>query len=199
MLKSTITTIFILLVIAAGSSQEEQTAAQFQEELTKEYKNPKKSPLKNNARKFKGHDFFAIDSTYIVAAKFIRTLSAIPFQMKTTTSRLPTYEKYAEAHFTIAGQELVLSIYQSHGLRDTEEYKEYLFLPFNDHTNGEETYGGGRFIDLAIPEGDTIIIDFNKAYNPYCAYSADYSCPIPPKENDLAVQISAGVKNPRNH
>ena len=62
-------------------------------------------------------------------------------------------------------------------------------------TNGEETYGGGRYIDLTIPKGDVLIIDFNKAYSPLCAYSYKYSCPIPPAENDLKLRIEAGVKN----
>ena len=114
--------------------------------------------------------------------------------MKTTTSRLPTYEVFGVATFVLDGKELQLNIYQSHRLRETEEYKDYLFLPFTDLTNGEETYGGGRFIDLEIPKGDYITIDFNKSYNPYCAYNKKYSCPIPPKENDLDVRILAGIK-----
>ncbi|WP_430966107.1 DUF1684 domain-containing protein [Spongiimicrobium sp. 2-473A-2-J] len=174
-----------------------QSAEEFQKELEEDYRNPEKSPLKQRAKDFKGHAFFAIDSTYRVRANFVRTLNALPFQMQTTTSRTPTYEKYGEATFEIHGEVMVLNIYQSHNLRETAEYKDYLFLPFNDATNGEETYAGGRFLDLEIPEGDTILIDFNKAYNPYCAYAKEYSCPIPPKENTLAVKILAGVKKPK--
>jgi uncharacterized protein (DUF1684 family) len=114
--------------------------------------------------------------------------------MKTTTERTPTYEKYGEAIFEIDNIEYKLSIYQSHRLRQNEKYKDYLFLPFTDLTNGEETYGGGRFIDLSIPNSDIITIDFNKAYNPYCAYSSTSSCPVPPKENDLDLKVLAGVK-----
>ena len=114
--------------------------------------------------------------------------------MKTTTNRLPKYEVYGIASFELNGNGYQLNIYQSHRLRETDEYKNYLFLPFNDLTNGDETYGGGRFIDLEIPDNDSIIIDFNKAYNPYCAYNPKYSCPIPPEENDLDVHISAGIK-----
>lgn len=174
-----------------------QSAEEFQKELDRDYKDPKKSPLKQGAMDFKGHDFFAIDSTYRVTANFVRTLNALPFKMQTTTSRTPTYEKYGEANFEIHGEVLTLHIYQSHNLRDTAAYENYLFLPFNDATNGEETYTGGRFLDLEIPDGDTILIDFNKAYNPYCAYAKGYSCPIPPKENTLPVKILAGVKKPK--
>lgn len=191
------TLVFIFFV--SGYAQDERTAKEFQQELNEQYKNPDESPLKKKSKKFKGHDFFPIDEAYRVEAKFIRTLNAIPFQMKTTTSRLPTYEKYGEAHFTINGHELKLSIFQSHRSRETEEYKDYLFLPFTDLSNGEESYIGGRFIDLRIPEDDMIVIDFNKAYNPYCAYSPDYSCPIPPEENSLNIKILAGVKNPKKN
>ena len=64
-----------------------------------------------------------------------------------------------------------------------------------DATSGTETYGGGRYMDLRIPKNDEIIIDFNKAYHPYCAYNAfDYNCPIVPEENWLKIPIEAGVK-----
>jgi hypothetical protein len=78
----------------------------------------------------------------------------------------------------------------------TVEYAEHLFLPFNDATNGTTTYGGGRYLDLEIPkEGSKKIrIDFNKAYNPYCAYNHTFSCPIPPSENNLPIAIPVGVK-----
>lgn len=114
--------------------------------------------------------------------------------MQTTTDRLPTYEKYGEAIFELNGKTITLSIYQSHDLRETEKYKNHLFLPFTDLTNGHETYGGGRYLNLSIPTGDTIVIDFNKAYNPLCAYNAKYYCPIPPKSNALQLPIQAGIK-----
>ena len=69
-----------------------------------------------------------------------------------------------------------------------------MFLPFSDLTSGNETYGGGRYIDLEIPKGKTITIDFNQAYNPYCAYNPKYSCPIVPAENELLTNVNAGVK-----
>lgn len=174
-----------------------QTAAEFQNELVAQYKNLEKSPLKEEVKKFKGHDFFEIDSNYRVEANFVRTLNALPFQMKTSSSSLPIYEKYGEAIFYLEDEKITLSIYQSHTLREKEEYKNHLFLPFTDATNGNETYIGGRYIDLEIPDGNTIVIDFNKAYNPYCAYTDGYSCPVPPKENNLNVKILAGIKKPR--
>ena len=118
--------------------------------------------------------------------------------MKTTTGREPLYVKYAEAHFEFQDKKYTVNIYQNQGLTTEPEYEDYLFLPFTDLTNGETTYAGGRFIDLSIPEGDEIIIDFNTAYNPYCAYNDRYSCPIPPEENHLNLLIPVGVKKYKN-
>jgi len=197
MIKMLLTFSMVFGIAMVAKAQIEQTAVEYQQELNSKYKNPEKSPLKKKAKYFKGHDFFPIDSTFRVKAKFIRTLNAIPFQMKTTGDRLPVYEKYGEAHFTIHGKKLVLSIFQGHKLRETEEYKNHLSLPFTDTSNGEESYSGGRFVDLEIPDGDFIVIDFNKSYNPYCAYTTGYSCVIPPAENDLDIKILAGVMKPK--
>jgi uncharacterized protein (DUF1684 family) len=71
-------------------------------------------------------------------------------------------------------------------------------VPFTDLTCGNESYGGGRYLDIDIPEGEEIIIDFNRCYNPYCAYNEKYSCPLTPAVNDLKVEIKAGVKKFKN-
>jgi len=140
-----------------------QEIAKFQEELNLEFSDRKESPLtKKDRRKFKVHDFFQVDEKYRVEATFVRADDTVPFQMKTTTDRLPTYEKYGEATFEIDSKLIKLNIYQSHRMREMDKYKDHLFLPFTDLTNGEESYGGGRYIDLIIPIGDTIVIDFNK-------------------------------------
>ncbi|OHX64199.1 DUF1684 domain-containing protein [Flammeovirga pacifica] len=171
----------------------------YQVHLTEEYKDPKTSPLKGEMLKeFKGHEYFPIDKKYSVKAKFKR-VKGKPFGMKTSSTKLKTYETYGIATFKIDGKKYKLSIYQSHRLRTMPEYKDYLFLPFMDQTNGTTSYGAGRYLDLRIPEdGKTIVIDFNKAYNPYCAYSDGYSCPIPPSENYLDTKIEAGIKNPKH-
>ncbi|RFN59977.1 DUF1684 domain-containing protein [Marixanthomonas ophiurae] len=143
---------------------------------------------------FEQLEFYPIDVSYRVKAEFIRTPNEEPFLMPTTTERLPEYVKYGEAHFTIEGKDLKLNLYKSTEPYNEPGYEDYLFLPFTDLTSGDGSYGGGRFLDARIPEGDTIVLDFNKAYNPYCAYNSRYSCPIPPEENDLLVRIEAGVK-----
>lgn len=172
-----------------------QGETEFQKTINSEYKDATTSPLKDKDRKhFQGLDFFKFDSTYVVKAVFKRTPDEKSFKMKTTTDRLPEYIKYGELRFQLKGNEFKLNIYQNQGLITKEGYEDYLFLPFLDETNGFESYGGGRYIDARIPEGDTLIIDFNSAYNPYCAYNDKYSCPIVPRENYLKIRIEAGVK-----
>ncbi|SRX53989.1 DUF1684 domain-containing protein [Aequorivita sp. CIP111184] len=171
----------------------ESKAAQL--ELNEEFSNPETTILEpEDFKDFHGLEFYPIDEKFIVEAKFVRTPDEKPFLMPTTTARLPEYVKYGEAHFTMHGKDFVLNLFKSVQPYDEPDYEDYLFLPFTDLTSGDGSYGGGRFLDQRIPEGDTIIIDFNKAYNPYCAYSVRYSCPIPPKENDLLIRIEAGVK-----
>ena len=167
----------------------------FQYDMNIKFSDKKTTPLsQKDFKKFSSLDFFAIDSIYRIKAIFVRTPDAIPFEMSTTTDRKSIEVKYGEARFNLNGKQLTLSIYQNAELIQKPQYKNYLFLPFMDKTNGNESYGGGRYLDLEIPSGDTIILDFNKAYNPYCAYNFKYSCPIPPLENHLKIVIKAGVK-----
>lgn len=168
---------------------------EFQRELNAAYKDASTSPLKEkDIKHFKGLEFFKFDSAYIVTANFERFPDEKPFEMKTSTARRPIYVKYGELSFQLNGKPFKLNIYQNKGLIESEGYEDYLFLPFSDETNGLESYGGGRYINARFPDGDTMIIDFNKAYNPYCAYNDKYSCPIVPRENYLKTRVEAGVK-----
>lgn len=190
--------VVLFLLTFAGFSQEkfdEAKAQVFQNELTSEFADSLKSPLTPEDRKnFRGLDFYAPDARYFVVARFKRTKREKPFAMKTSTSRTPMYVKYGELTFLLEGKTFKLNVYQNIELVKKKEYADYLFLPFSDLTSGKETYIGGRYIDLKIPKGDTVSLDFNQAYNPYCAYNHKYSCPIVPLENDLDIEIRAGVK-----
>lgn len=167
----------------------------FQEELNAEFKNPKESPLPDRFRiDFETLDFFEPDTNYVVTATLERTPNALPFLMPTTTDRKSKEKVYGVVKFMLNGTEHALEVYQSPELIQEKGYEDYLFLPFTDLTNGNQTYGGGRYLDLRIPEGNTITIDFNRAYNPYCAYNKKYSCPLVPAVNNLATEVLAGVK-----
>ena len=189
--------IVTLLFFALSTAQDKsiQTSEEFQANLNKKFADSTSSPLKKEDLKtFKNLNFFKIDSKYIVEAKLVRTKKEKVFKMKTSTDRLPEYKKYGELYFKVNGKDLKLNVYQNIDLIKKKEYKNYLFLPFTDLTCGNDSYTAGRYIDLRIPKSNIIIIDFNKSYNPYCAYNYKYSCPIVPAENNLAIEIKAGVK-----
>lgn len=156
--------------------------------------------LPEDLKTFKELDFYPIDLEFLVTATLLRTPDAKPFKMPTSTSRMAEYVQYGELHFEVKGTYQMLPIYQDTDHENQKGYEDYLFLPFTDPTNADTTYGGGRYLEMWIPEeGNTMVIDFNKAYNPYCAYSPRYSCPIPPKANNLTVAIEAGVKQFKGH
>jgi uncharacterized protein (DUF1684 family) len=153
--------------------------------------NERISPLKPEQRAaFKGLLHFEPNITYKVEAGLEVLNEDSVLTMITTTGEKQKYVRYAYAHFTLQNQKLRLTVYKSMD-RMT---KGMLFLPFNDNSNSAETYGAGRYIEVKSSNGSTMTIDFNKAYNPYCAYNEAYSCPIPPKENSLNVSILAGEK-----
>lgn len=190
--------LFCFAISVLSCSQDKQPIlgeTEWQKQMNAEYKDASKSPLKEKDRSnFKGLDFFKFDSTYVVTATLKRTPNTEWFKMKTTTNRESEERIFGILTFQLKGKTFSLNVYQGKELMKNEDFKDYLFLPFLDNTNGNTTYGGGRYIDLRIPEEDTIEIDFNKAYNPYCAYNEKYSCPIVPRENYLDTKIEAGVK-----
>ncbi|MGA0557335.1 DUF1684 domain-containing protein [Larkinella sp. VNQ87] len=189
--------LLVLLISLSGYSQSQFTReiAVHREEYKAEFLKSAKSPLKKKDLQYLR--FFEPDSTYRVEATVLRTPDAQPFELPTYDGQKKMYVQYAVLAFQLNGKSIQLSIYRSLQLARLPQYRDYLFLPFKDLTNGRETYGGGRYMDLRlgdIKEGK-LILDFNKAYNPYCAYSDGYACPIPPRENHLAVRIPAGEKN----
>ena len=196
-MKKIFSILFILAVTSTFAQEKFDVGAvqEFQKKINGEYANPKESPLMAaDLAKFTSLEFFPINEKAFVVAKFTRTKKEKPFKMKTSTSRTPVYIKYGELTFTLEGKELKLNVYRDIELSKRPGFKNHLFLPFSDVTSGKESYIGGRYIDLKIPKGDTIAIDFNTAYNPYCAYNYKYSCPLVPLENDLAIEVRAGVK-----
>lgn len=185
---------FFLILGSLGFAQEVD-AVVFQKEMNEKFLNPEETPLSSqDLENFKALDFFEINEGYKITANFVRTPAEAPFLMQTTTDRTPVYVKYGELYFTLNGRDFKLNVYQNRELLLDPEYYNHLFLPFTDLTNGETTYSGGRYLDLKIPAETSVILDFNKAYNPYCAYNGKYSCPIPPAENDMDIAIKAGVR-----
>jgi len=152
---------------------------------------PSTSPLRPKEKKtFNGLDFFTPSSKYQVKALFREAFKKDTIQMKTTTGSVTNEIVYGNLFFELNNRRHVLLVY-----REVDAVDDYVFLPFTDLTNGDLTYGGGRYIDLTYPLKDSVLIDFNKAYNPYCAYNPKYSCPLVPSANHLETAILAGEKS----
>jgi uncharacterized protein (DUF1684 family) len=173
---------------------------QFRNNYKAEFLKSETSPLKKKDLQFLR--FYQPDSTYRVFATFEKAQKSEPFEMPTYIGIKKAYVVYGTLSFELHGQKQTLTVYRSLGLQALAKYRDYLFLPFKDKTNGNSSYGGGRYIDLTTKDikDNRVELDFNKSYNPYCAYSDGYSCPIPPKANHLVVSIEAGEQNyGKNH
>ncbi|NMM47085.1 DUF1684 domain-containing protein [Marinigracilibium pacificum] len=171
----------------------QQSIINHREEKHQEFINSDQSPIKDKDS-FKGLNYFPVDSHFNVTGK----LEIYPgMKMKTfdTSSGIQkTFKLYGTLVFKLKGTEYSLPVYQS--MLPIKGYEKHLFVPFLDQTTGEESYGAGRYLDLYIPENfNSVEIDFNKAYNPYCAYSEGYACPIPGNESFIDMAITAGEKN----
>ena len=184
--------VFLVFLNCKEGKRFSTTQSEFQTSLNALFKDASRSPLKpEDIKTFKGLSFFPVDSSFVVVSKLKRTNTSDFFEMKTSTTRLSKERVFGILSFTIKGLNYSLKVYQSES--SVLESSDYLFLPYLDATNGITTYGGGRYLDLKIPEGDSIWLDFNKSYNPYCVYNARYSCPIVPRENLLPIKVEAGV------
>ena len=183
-----------LCLAQSGSPWVDSTAA-YWNRMDAEFADTAHSPLTpEDLARFEHLDRFAPDSMYCVLARFTAARKQKRFGMRTSTHRVPMYRDMGTLTFTLNGKNRVLHVYQNIELVKQEKYRNHLFVPFTDLTNGEETYGGGRYLDIEGPLGAEVVIDFNRAYNPYCAYNARYSCPVPPRENHLDTPVEAGVR-----
>lgn len=193
---------FLLSITAQAQTPEESDDAKYFSEIKKERElkdsemlTGEKSPiLAEEKSTFKKLNYYKPNTSFRKVATFKRFDQATHFLMKTTTDRLPEYSLYGVITFVHKGENYALNVYQNIELVKKPGFDKNLFIPFNDETNGKDTYGGGRFLDIIETGADSLIIDFNKAYNPYCAYNFKYSCPIPPEENNLKIRIEAGEK-----
>lgn len=189
-------TLFLFACLAACTGNDAaytQRILQIRANKTYAFLDPATTPLPaSKLATFKGLPYFEPDRHYLVKAHFTPTTNAKTFGMAHTLNRNYSYSEAGRLEFELDGKELNLTAFLREGIQgDTVE----LFIPFTDATNGTDTYGGGRYLDIKAGRTQPEIeVDFNLAYNPYCAYNLDFSCPIPPKENDLEVAIRAGEK-----
>jgi uncharacterized protein (DUF1684 family) len=190
--------VIILAAVAytmTGSESPEQYRERIEEERERQFKFLKynaESPLTEEQKNaLESLDFYPIDPSYKVRARLLPVDKKVMIQIPMTDGTLEYYIKEAIAEFELQGSTHRLLLLQAKDEPDPRNY----FLAFADDTSGEETYGGGRFLDVRRDGQSSITIDFNLVYNPYCTYNPDFACPIPPKENLLKIPIRAGEKN----
>lgn len=153
-------------------------------------------PERQELKAFKGLLYFSPDRRFAVQATLEKFRKFDTVKMLTSRNLEKTFYRYARVHFTLGGKKLSLTAYKS-ALTGAEASS--LFIPFRDKTTGSETYGVGRFLELAEPSGSRFTLDFNRAFNPLCNYSPVFNCPIPPSENELPVAIRAGERTYPGH
>lgn len=151
------------------------------------------SPFADSTAAYKGLNYFEPDMRFRIKAALTEIKDRKPVVLQTSDGKQQSYVEYAYAEFDFGGFHNKLLILES---MDVGPLKGRLFLAFGDETSAGETYGAGRYLDVAkVPGATEILLDFNKAYNPYCAYSEKFSCPLPPRENLLEIAVRAGEKN----
>ncbi len=145
--------------------------------------------------------FYPVQKMFRVIALFDKKENSQWFAMPTSGKIKKDFRVYGTLSFMLNDSACTLNIYQSKQLIAAAGFTDYLFIPFTDKTSGIGTYGGGRYIDLLMNDikENIYTLDFNKAYNPYCAYTTGYNCPVPPRENDLPIAVEAGEKNYPGH
>jgi len=149
-------------------------------------KTDRESPFVITNTPFQGLNYYSPNEDFIIKTKFSKNNKADSVRLMTNQGEVQAYHIFGEASFTFKGKNCTLQLLYLAG--------GSLFIPFIDATASKTTYGAGRYLETSIPTGNSLTLDFNMAYNPYCAYIDSYSCPFPPKSNVLKINIEAGEK-----
>lgn len=184
--------VLALTVIYTISNNDEGYITQITKERTEhqQYLRSKTNSPITEKDGFLRADFFDIDIDFRVRAKIERIADPEIVKVGTSTEEHREYLKYAILKFKLKGVKYELPLYQ-----DVDNDAMW-FLPFTDLTNGELSYGAGRYLPVDASNKDFMELDFNRAFNPTCAYNHDFSCPVPPRSNHLNIEIGVGEKKP---
>jgi hypothetical protein len=187
--------LIVAMVTVFLSLQGESTAMYREKVITKRWeidqfmKYSSNSPFRN-VGKFHGLSYYPPNPEYRVSAKFVRIKEKESTPLSMNDGSTESYIRYAWAEFELDGDHHRLLVLKN----ENEWVTNQFFIAFTDTTSSEETYAGGRYLDVFQLEEDEITLDFNLAYNPYCVYDYSYVCPLAPPENQLNVAIEAGEK-----
>jgi len=179
--------------------QEAELLIFMREEKDQFLKEHPQSPIQEEIRdNFKGLDYFPVNPFYRFHCRLNRYPDPEAVRMMTSAGVERDYLKVGYVRFIIDGRVQTLQAYRSAQEDRSEGEGETLFVPFKDATSGKESYGAGRYLEIEENPDGSFLVDFNRAYNPFCAYSERYSCPYPPRENWLDVEVKAGEKKFRD-
>jgi uncharacterized protein (DUF1684 family) len=174
-------------------AKEKEYVMEWRRDRDQFFKTHQRSPLTSaDKMRFKGLKYYPFDSQYVFSSQIERYILHInnPKYYATFLTNKGTnkrYIRYGKTQFKLNGKDYTIEVYKS-------ILSDMLFIPFKDMTNGKETYEGGRYIDAEILSGYRMMLDFNMAYHPSCAYNEKFICALPPKENMLEIEIKAGEK-----
>ena len=193
-IKHFVIAVLLLLPAVAFAQSYADSITTFRAHYKQDFLTDAHSPLKADDTAFLR--FYAPDERFRVTAVFTATPNSPAFDMPTHSGKTKRYRQYGAVTFMLHKKKCTLQVLQGIDLIKNPELKDYLFLPFTDPTNMTETFGGGRYLDLRMGDikGGRVVLDFNTCYNMYCAYAGGYSCPVPPRENDIPVPVTAGEK-----
>lgn len=185
--------LFILIAITTLSAAAQNSYTDSLQQFQQGYKKDLFSIINNDTAFVR---FYAPDAKYRVTAQVELLSGQSFFDMRTSSGKSKQARRFAKVTFTLNGKPYVLYAYQLAVLLAMEENKDDFFIPFIDEGSGITSYAGGRYLDFKVTDiiKNKLVIDFNKAYNPYCAFTTGYNCPIPPAENTLKIAIEAGEK-----
>lgn len=201
MLKSSWPSLLLVCTLVLGCAKPNETVLAHRAEIETQrrakdqhFKHDASSPLPETAKaNFPGLNYFPIAFNYRFEGAIEKFVAPETLALATSDGRVKQALRYGRFSFMLEQQHHSVEVYRL--LTLPAQYANYLFIPFTDLTSGEEAYSGGRYLDLVEQENNRYVVDFNLAYNPSCAYGRkDFSCPIPPRANALAVRIAAGEK-----
>ncbi len=194
-------TVVVLLIIFYSFS-DIQVSNKYLDEINKfradknaQFRTDESSPIPEKKRgSFLGLAYFAPEPAYRINAELIPLNDTLDLAIPTNTEETRPMRRYAHIKFKLNGQSVKLTLFK---YQEADQEKNQLFLPFADASNGAETYGMGRYLDINLADvrANQVTIDFNMTYNPYCAYTDEFSCPLPPPENRLPFKVLAGEKS----
>lgn len=192
-MKTCLLTILTLLACVTAQASCLDSLAAHRAQIESEYLKSDDSPYDKVMRaRFVGLSYFDGDAAYCVDAQFKRVTGEKQFDMVAFNGKTIPFRKYGVFRFQLGGAMQTLTAYQRMDLPPSE--RKWVLVPFQDRTNGHETYGGGRYLRVDFPIAPRTVLDFNRAFNPLCAYDSKFTCPVPPSENRLTVAVVAGEK-----